>query len=110
MLTPSINILIGLCGAYVKHNASIYSQHFVGLTFWGSIYVRGNCTAITAKLRIEDKPVVRMSVDFESMEIKWFCDDMLIGAVDFPEQLKYSSLYFLLGVRDSQTEIGLLKD
>lgn len=64
ILTPNPNIIAGLCGAYIKYNASIYSDHFVGLTFWGGIYVRGNYTALTVKLRIEDKPLVRMSVDF----------------------------------------------
>ena len=52
LLTPTPNLIVGLCGAYAKHSANIYSEHFVGLTFWGGIYVRGNYTALTAKLRI----------------------------------------------------------
>jgi hypothetical protein len=39
--TPSEHMLMGLCNGFVKHNANIYSEHFVGLTFWGYIYARG---------------------------------------------------------------------
>ena len=57
-------MVVGLCNAFLKHNANIYSEHFVGLTFWGGIYVRGEYTTLTGKLRLEEKPVIRMSVDF----------------------------------------------
>jgi len=54
-----------MCNAFLKHNSNVYSEHFVGLTFWGAIYTRGEYSAVTGKLRLEDKPIIRMCVDFD---------------------------------------------
>ena len=51
-----------------------------------------------------------MSVDFEEWEVKWFCDDMLVASVGFPEQLRHSTLHFVLAMRDVETEVSLLTD
>lgn len=55
---------MGLCNNYIKYDANIYSEHFVGIAFWGYLYNRGENSNLPRKLRIQDKPVIRMSVDF----------------------------------------------
>jgi len=55
---------MGLCNGFIKHAANMYSEHFVGLTFWGTIYCRGDQLNTSRKLRLNDKPVIRMCVDF----------------------------------------------
>ena len=101
---------MGLCNGYIKHDANIYSEHFVGLTLWGYIYARGDNINLNRKLRLSDKPVIRMCVDFEENEIRWFSDDNEVGKVPFPQQFKHSSLYFLIGIRDIDTVVTILNE
>lgn len=108
--TPSQHIVIGLCNAFLKHDTNIYSEHFAGLTLWGSLYVRGEYSYLTGKLRLEDKPVIRMSVDFDEGQIRWFSDDVEIGAAPFPQQFKHSTLYFVIGMRDPETKAIFLSE
>lgn len=107
---PSQHCVVGLCNGFLKHNPNIYSEHFVGITFWGGIYTRGDYSEVTGKLRLEDKPVIRMSVDFEKYRIRWFSDDVEVGATAFPQQFRHSSLYFVLGMRDVDGSVILLKE
>ena len=51
-----------------------------------------------------------MSVDFEKYRIRWFSDDVEIGETPFPQQFKHSSVYFVLGMRDIETSVLLLKE
>lgn len=75
ILTPTQHFFLGICNAYIKGSANIYSEHFVGLTFWGSIYVRGDHSVVTGKLRYEEKPVMRMTLDFDEQSIRWFSNE-----------------------------------
>jgi hypothetical protein len=50
--TLSQHVVMGLCNGFLKHQPNIYSEHFVGLTFWGGIYARGNYSDLTGKLRL----------------------------------------------------------
>lgn len=43
---------MGICNGFVKHTSNIYSEHFVGLAFWGYIYSRGESLPVSSKLRI----------------------------------------------------------
>ena len=103
-------MLMGLCNGFIKHNANMYSEHFAGLTFWGYSYCRGDQTICTRKLRLSDKPVIRMCVDFEENQIRWFSDDNEVCKVPFPQQFKHSSLYFLIGIRDKDTVVTILSE
>lgn len=64
IVEPSQHFFVGLTNAFLRHGANIYSEHFVGLTFWGTIYARGENLALIGKIRYEEKPTIRMTVDF----------------------------------------------
>jgi len=51
-----------------------------------------------------------MCVDFEEETITWFCDEQQVARVVLPSQFRYSQLYFLLGMRDTDTAVSLLDE
>ena len=108
LLNTSPNIYIGMCNAYVRHDVNIHSDHFVGLALWGLSYYRITSENVISRIREEDKPVVRMTVDFEEGVICWYSDVQLVGSVPFPEQFRHSTLYFVIGIRDIGVSVKLL--
>jgi hypothetical protein len=108
IVEPSQHFFVGLTNAFLRHGANIYSEHFVGLTFWGTIYSRGDCLPLVGKVRYEERPTVRITVDFDDQAIRWHSDEQLVGVVPLPPQFRYSELYFLFGMRDVDTSIDLL--
>ena len=105
---PSQHFFVGISNAFVKHNINIYSEHFIGLTFWGSIYSRGDCIPVTYKLKYEEKPLVRMSLDFEEKIISWYFDEQIVGSLPIPQQFDHSELYCHFGMRDTDTAIEII--
>ncbi len=51
-----------------------------------------------------------MTIDFGEWQVSWHSDVQLVGSVSFPDQLKYSELYFVLGIRDKGVAIELLAE
>lgn len=63
---------------------------------------------MTSTIKYMEKPVLRMTLDFDKQTIQWFCDDELVGFVPIAPQFKYSDLFFVFGMRDADTAIELL--
>jgi hypothetical protein len=61
----NLNVMVGLCTANIKYNSSVYSNQFIGLTFWGVIYNKSEQVPIQCELRLHPASIISMTVDFE---------------------------------------------
>ena len=93
--------MIGVCTANIKHDCSVYSNEFIGLTLWGTIYNRAEQVPIQSELRLKNGSIITMTIDFDNYIVFWHIDERKIGEVQVEQYyLLENRLYFDLGVRD----------
>jgi hypothetical protein len=57
----------------------VYSDEFIGITFWGNIYNKSESMQINCDLRLNDGSIIAMILDFDKGEISWYIDKRQIG-------------------------------